>query len=133
MAAFTRPRLSVSLCVRRRYTFPVNERRCFRCRETASRFAGRDSNGVELWLCRLCGHEQKGVQCPHCCTFSVLLVAHTTEGTEVWRCERCGESKHWCPACNQGWVLPRGVQGYMCDECDSAWPRHKDISRSAIN
>ncbi len=94
---------------------------CYECKGNELEFVGRDQNGVEIWRCQRCGHNQKAVLCPHCQIFTVTLAALTAHQVEVWHCSTCGESKHWCPRCNQGWILPKGA-AYVCDECDSEWP-----------
>lgn len=36
------------------------------------------------------------------------------------------ESKHWCPVCDAGWVVPMQVgahHGLLCQECEAWWPQ----------
>src|SRR2546422_11724643 len=101
---------------------------CFQCKTDSASFTHHDSNGVEIWRCSQCGHDQKVVRCSVCQTFTVSLAAITPRKVEVWRCSQCGDSKHWCPCCDQGWVLPRG-RSYVCDECDATWSSDEEIGR----
>lgn len=41
--------------------------------------------------------------------------------------------KHWCPNCNQGWVVPvrirkTGTIIFVCDESEETWLSEEDIA-----
>jgi hypothetical protein len=40
--------------------------------------------------------------------------------------------KHWCPNCNQGWVVPVRIRStgkiiFVCDESEETWLTEEDI------
>lgn len=110
--------------------------KCHKCGTQDLDAKGQDQDGRDLFFCKTCSLELLRLPCNYCPEKTVYLDHMNANDIEVWVCSECKKNLHWCPECNQGWVVHKGdkVFGqmepsceYVCCECEMGWESLKDL------
>lgn len=104
---------------------------CAHC-ETGTMRLVRFEDRQEVFSCRNCKAETLLLDCHLCERRSVRRLPDSDNHIARWACHRCRITKHKCPSCNKGWVVPARLtgskqQGYCCENCQQHWAEQSQI------
>ena len=105
---------------------------CAHCDNGTMRLV-RFENRQEVFACRDCNTETLLLDCHLCERRAVRKLPESDNHIARWACHRCRITKHKCPSCNKGWVVPASLtpspheDGYCCEHCEHQWPEEANI------
>ena len=104
---------------------------CAHCHTGIMRLV-RFENRQEVFACYSCNTETLLLDCHLCERRAVRQLPDSEHHIARWACHRCRITKHKCPSCNKGWVVPAALTnsqqpGYCCEHCQQHWADEAQI------